>query len=269
MSEKRINKIADVCTFTFILAIVLLVKLSILAETKSDEARVDKLQEEVENLKIQNQELLDSQEEYIYLVKTNYERTYETELMYAEASPKVPYKVYEVDNPQYHKKKIYTEFTEVTLKSSLQYKLLYSDWDGDGVIDRYSDYQSGVRVIRDQYGVERFCVAVGTFWAEGHIGRYIDFVTENGEVIPCVTCDVKQDVHTKGFKGKYGSAANDLIEFYVDPMVLPFVDYDNVSGAGLRFPAGDVSTARNDFKGAIVKVIVYDAYMEGFEFQKK
>lgn len=185
--------------------------------------------------------------------------------LYINAKYTQPYKVYSVDSPEKHKRKIYTEYTAVTLKSSLQYKLLNSDVDGDGVVDRYHDEESGVRIVIDQYGVARFCVAVGTYWAEGKIGRLIDFIMENGAVIPCVTCDVKQDVHTMNEKGKYGHVANDLIEFYIDPAVRPFVD--SWEGVGLRYVAGDVSTARDDFVGAVTKVIVYDDYITGFEDQ--
>lgn len=255
---------------TTLLIFILLAVFEVFSSVRSlkSEFRCSKIEKDIESLKEQNKEIIDKETEYIFLTKSNYAGIYETEALYNEVLKGVPYKVFNVDNPELHKKKIYTEFTEVTLKSSLQYKLLYSDWDNDGVPDRYSDVLSGVRVITDQFGVDRFCVAVGTYWANGEIGRFIDFVMENGNIIPCITCDVKQDIHTKNWRGKYGSAANDLIEFYVDPMVLPIVDYcDDGSGIGLRFPAGDVSKAREDFEGAIVKVIVYDAYFEGFEFQ--
>lgn len=175
-----------------------------------------------------------------------------------------------VDNPERHVKKIYTEYTAVTKKSSLQYKLLYADIDGDNVADILHDKESGVRIVIDQYGTTRFCVAVGTYWANGEIGRFIDFVMENGNIIPCITCDVKQDIHTIEEKGKYGFKANDLIEFYTDPKARGYVDsYIDEDGniVKMRYKAGDVSTSREDFVGAVTKVIVYDDYLEGFENQ--
>lgn len=190
-------------------------------------------------------------------------RGYAVECELTAAHPESPYKVYKIDNPTAHAKKIYTEYTEVKDKSSVQYRLLYGDFDGDDVADRYYDKESYVRVITDAYGIERYCVAVGSYWAEGKIGRYIDFVLDNGNVIPCITCDVKQDIHTVGKNGKYGYIANDIIEFYTDPSK-KFVDWDNVTGQGLRYKAGDVSTAKEEFNGCVVRVIVYDEYLGGF-----
>lgn len=195
-----------------------------------------------------------------------YERyivAYEEYPAYIIANAVSPYTVYTVENPEKHKKKIYTEYTEVTDKTSKQYKLLNMDEDGDGAKDIHTDVESGVRVITDQYGVTRFCVAVGTYWSGGKIGRFIDFVMENGSIIPCIVCDVKQTRHTKQYQNKYGSIANDLIEFYIDPRK-PFVDYDE-NGNGLRYKAGDVSSARQDFEGAVKKIIVWDDYLTGFE----
>ena len=165
------------------------------------------------------------------------------------------YKVYYIDKPHAHEKKIYTVYTAVTDRSSKQYKLFNSD-------KRYTDI-SGVCLIKDKNDVYRYTIALGPYWANGEIGRYVDIYMENGSVLPCITCDVKQWVHTMDGKGKYGINANDLIEFYVDPTRLNYVDsYNNTP---LYFSSGDVSTAKEEFSGAVEKIVVWDIYQEGFE----
>lgn len=264
--EERLKSIRAAC---FIISIVLMMFIPWCKDSFSkNEKTMDLLKDDIYALQEKDKEILAKNIEYIELVKTNYTNYYKSELTYTGVIVGVPYKVYPVDNPEKHRRKIYTEFQRVNDKTSLQYKLLHGDWDGDGIADRYSDKESGVRVIRDRYGVERLCVAIGSYWADGHIGRFVDFVMENGSVLPCVTCDVKQDIHTMGENRKYGSAANDLIEFYIDPLVRPIVDYCE-TGEGLRYHAGDVSTAREEFAGSILKVIVYDEYIDGFEFQMR
>ena len=257
---------------------VLLLTLALLINLSSLERKVNRVQNRMHEIEADSTNLTN----YVHsTVEECNNRTKQIDVMtttdvenikelYTVADVNTPYKVFDVDNPSKHTKKIYTEYTAVTKKSSLQYELLNMDIDGDGVVDRLYDKVSGVRVVIDQYGTTRFCVAVGTYWADGEIGRFIDFVMDNGNVIPCITCDVKQDIHTMGEKGKYGYIANDLIEFYTDPTARGYVDSyidENGNVVKLRYYAGDVSTTREDFAGAVRKVVVYDDYYEGFEKQ--
>ena len=113
----------------------------------------------------------------------------------------------------------------------------------------------------------RYCVALGNYWADNHIGKYVDFHMVNGAILKCIVCDVKQDIHTMSGARKYGSAANDLIEFYIDSSVLKTVDYYFVDGKAipLKYPAGDVSHAGEEFKGGIKLVVVHNKCLKGFE----
>ena len=165
------------------------------------------------------------------------------------------YRQEEIDSTK-HKKKIYTDYRAVTLKSSEQYKLLQKT---------VTDSRTGIRVIEDKYGDLRYCVALGQYWARNQIGLMVDFHMENGYILKCVVCDVKQDIHTIGGKGKYGSAANDLIEFYLDSGALKVCDW-YIDGNGKRvslvYPAGDVSHAGEEFKGGIKSIIIYDEIVD-------
>lgn len=107
--------------------------------------------------------------------------------------------------------------------------------------------------MTDTNGNDRYCVALGTFWAGGHpehIGRCIDVIMVNGAVLRCVLGDVKQEEHTKN--NKYGKTNNDVLEFIVDTRKLP---------QGVH---GDVSMCAEEFEGDVKEMIVYDEWIEGF-----
>lgn len=157
-----------------------------------------------------------------------------------------------------HKKKVYTDYHAVTDKTSRQYALLQLS---------KTDSRTGIRIVRDNEDEWRYCVALGNYWADNHIGKYVDFYMANGAILKCIVCDVKQDRHTMNGARKYGGAANELIEFYIDTSALKTVDYWLVDGKALplKFPAGDVSYAGEEFMGGISKIKVYNKALEGFE----
>lgn len=118
-----------------------------------------------------------------------------------------------------------------------------------------SDERTGIRVVTDPFGDDRFCVALGTYWAGGHpehIGRCIDVYMVNGAVLKCVLGDVKKQEDTKGNRNRYGRTNNDVLEFIVDERFLPQGVY------------GDMSKAGPEFEGDVVRMVVYDIWIEGF-----
>jgi len=117
--------------------------------------------------------------------------------------------------------------------------------------------ENGIRVVVDPYGVERYCVALGTYWAGGQpkdIGRCLDVYMINGAVLHCVLADVKRQEDTKGDKNRYGKINNDLLEFIVDEKHLPSSVKE----------CGNVSKAGTDFEGDAWQIVVLDYWIEGF-----
>ena len=115
--------------------------------------------------------------------------------------------------------------------------------------------ENGIRVAVDSTGVERYCVALGTYWAGGHpehIGRCLDVYMVNGAVLHCVLADVKKQEDTKGGKNRYGKENNDILEFIVDERYLPKGVY------------GDISDVGSEFEGDVASIIVFDEWIEGF-----
>lgn len=161
----------------------------------------------------------------------------------------------EIDSTK-HRKKIYTDYRAVTSKTSEQYKLLKQT---------ITDSRTGIRVIEDRYGDMRYCVALGSYWARNQIGLLVDFYMDNGYILKCVVCDIKQNEHTMGGQKKYGYIANDLIEFYVDTKAIGTVDWyadENGTLIPLSYPAGDVSSIGEEFSGGIKFIIIYEEILE-------
>lgn len=154
----------------------------------------------------------------------------------------LPFVEKEVDKG--HPFKPWTEYVVYNVKGSQQNKLQKV---------AKTDKKSGIRVVVDPYGVERYCVALGTYWCGGHpehIGRCVDMVMENGHILPCVLADVKREEDAK--RSRYGKINNDVIEFIVDRKHLPSGVY------------GDMQRAGEEFEGDVVRMIVYDIWIEGF-----
>ena len=120
-----------------------------------------------------------------------------------------------------------------------------------------TDERTGIRIVTDPLGVDRYCVALGTYWAGGHpehIGRCLDVQMENGSVLHLVLADVKRQEDTKGRANRYGEINNDFLEFIVDGKAISTEvrEYGNVSRAGA------------EFVGGAEYAIVYDLWIEGF-----
>lgn len=176
--------------------------------------------------------------------------------------PEETYNIYHIENASAHQKKIYTHYNAVKLKDTPQYRLK---------LLQKTDSRTGIRVVTDQFGDDRYCIALGGYWANMETGRLVDVYMENGNIIKCITCDCKKWIDTKNGEGKYGRIANDLIEFYVDCTWRAPVDYyfDNGKAIPLMYPAGDVSTVAPELQGAIHYLKVYNIYLNGFEPQEE
>ena len=147
-----------------------------------------------------------------------------------------------------HNFKPYTRYTAYNLKSSQQYKLQKAAW---------TETRTGIRIVTDPNGVDRYCVALGTAWAGGqpkHIGRCLDVYMENGAVLHCVLADVKRQEDTVEGANLYGKTYNDVLEFIVDGQ--------KISQAVKT--TGNVSNAGPEFVGGVERIEVFDLWIEGF-----
>lgn len=130
----------------------------------------------------------------------------------------------------YNRIKSYMPYTAITSRSSAQWKLQQSAYDG----------AFGIRQING-----RFCIAVGSAYTS-KIGQYIDLVLENGTVIHCVLADQKANKDT--------NAENTITEH--DGSLVEFVVSNNLSSKVKRM--GDISYATDNWNSMITQVIVYD-----------
>ena len=147
-----------------------------------------------------------------------------------------------------HAYKPFTYYTSYNLVGSAQWKLQK--------VAR-TDERTGIRVVTDPEGNERYCVALGTYWAGAHpqhIGRCVDAVMVNGAVLRCVLGDVKKQQDTKKQQNKYGAGNNDVLEFIVDAKYLP-------QSAKI---CGNTSKVAPEFEGEVKELIVYDMWIDGF-----
>lgn len=147
-----------------------------------------------------------------------------------------------------HNFKPYTRYTAYDLKSSQQYKLQKVAW---------TEKRTGIRIVTDPNGVDRYCVALGTAWAGGqpkHIGRCLDVYMDNGAVLHCVLADVKRQEDTVDGANLYGKTNNDVLEF--------IVDVRKISQAVKT--TGNVSNAGLEFLGGVERIEVFDLWIEGF-----
>lgn len=147
-----------------------------------------------------------------------------------------------------HTFKPYTRHFVYDLKNTQQYKLQQ--------VAR-TDNRTGIRIVTDPLGVDRYCVALGPYWAGGHpehIGRCVDAYMVNGQVLHLVLADVKRVEDTKNRASRYGEINNDVLEFIVDGKVIS----DDVRNYG------NVSKAGSEFIGDVKYLVVYDLWIEGF-----
>lgn len=103
----------------------------------------------------------------------------------------------------------------------------------------------GVRQYKD-----RFCVALGSAFHTS-IGQYFDLYLENGEVIKCVMADQKADAHTDP-SNIFTVQSGCMSEFIVDMEKL------NTKARKM----GDISFCTDRWRSRVVKVKVYEKYIE-------
>ena len=103
------------------------------------------------------------------------------------------------------------------------------------------------------YGISqvngRYCVAVGSAFTT-EIGTYIDLVLENGEIIPCVLADCKDDEDTD---------INNIITH--DGSLAEFVVDTDFLSKTVKY-TGDISNATENWKSKIIEVRVYERKVE-------
>ena len=103
-----------------------------------------------------------------------------------------------------------------------------------------------------KYGIRqvdgRFLCALGTYYVEDDdIGRYVDLVLRNGEVIPCIIGDNKDNSDTDS-TNRYTCHDNSITEFVVDtPEMRREVRKQ-----------GNLNYATSKWNSSIVKIVVYN-----------
>lgn len=127
-------------------------------------------------------------------------------------------------------RKSYMSYKAITLKISEQYRLQQIAYTGT----------HGIRQVNG-----RFCVALGSAYAT-KIGTHVDIILENGEVIPCILADQKQDIHTD--KTNRVCFDGSLVEFVVDT--------DYIINRVIK--SGDVSVVCEEWHPMVEEVIVYE-----------
>lgn len=129
------------------------------------------------------------------------------------------------------KSKTYMDYRTITLKSSDQYKLQQR---------ASTNLENGLRMLRNRY-----MVAVGSYFG-CKVGQFIDVVLADGEVLPCIVGDAKQDIHTdnQNLHGLNG----DTVEFIVNETILK--DTTDV--------VGNISDVSEVFDGKVVQIRKYD-----------
>ena len=131
--------------------------------------------------------------------------------------------------------KSFMDYKCITSKSSKQYKL-QTNYAYTG------DY--GIRQVNGRY-----CVAVGSAFTT-EIGTYIDLVLENGEIIPCILADCKDDEDTD---------INNIITH--DGSLAEFVVDTDFLSKTVKY-TGDISNATENWKSKIIEVRVYERKVE-------
>ena len=131
--------------------------------------------------------------------------------------------------------KSFMDYKCITSKSSKQYKL-------------QTNY-----AYTGNYGIRqvnwRYCVAVGSAFTT-EIGTYIDLVLENGEIIPCILADCKDDEDTD---------INNIITH--DGSLAEFVVDTDFLSKTVKY-TGDISNATENWKSKIIEVRVYERKVE-------
>lgn len=104
----------------------------------------------------------------------------------------------------------------------------------------YTDLETGIRMVGDRY-----CIAVGQAFCT-KIGTKIDIVTEYGNTIKCILGDCKANCDTD-YTNMYALNGS-CTEFIVNTSSLPYMARN----------MGDISYCKDNLKGKVVKIKVYE-----------
>lgn len=126
--------------------------------------------------------------------------------------------------------KSYMDYRCITDKTSKQYKLQKK---------AHTDKKTGIRMIKGRY-----CIAVGSYFTK-KIGKKIDLVMQNGQVVECILADQKDDKDTINHHRQHATDGS-VAEFVVDT--------NRLSRKVRRM--GDVSYTR-PFRGKITRMRIY------------
>lgn len=138
-------------------------------------------------------------------------------------------KVYHIPNTEGFKS--FMSYKTITDTSSKQYKI-QKEYAYTG--------EFGIRQVNG-----RFIVAIGTAF-DTEVGTYFDLVLKNGEIIPCILGDIKDNRHT--LSDNITTANNGCVsEFIVD---VPKLKKD------IKIH-GDISYARSSWDSPVVEIRVY------------
>lgn len=142
---------------------------------------------------------------------------------------KIKYTDYSV--PNYSGYKSWMDYGTITMDGSKQ-KRLQSEYAYTG--------NYGIRQINGRY-----CVAIGSYFTT-EVGTYFDLILENGEVIPCILADRKDDSDTDSdniFTSDNGCAT----EFVVDEEALKYSALNN----------GDISSCCEEWDSPVKTIRIY------------
>ena len=142
---------------------------------------------------------------------------------------KCPSKKYSV--PSYSGYKSWMDYGTITMNGSEQ-RILQEEYAYTG--------KYGIRQINGRY-----CVAIGSYFTT-EVGRYFDLILENGEVIPCILADRKDDGDTDSdniFTKDNGCAT----EFVVDE--------DALKHSGRK--EGDISACCEEWNSPVKEIKIY------------
>lgn len=129
------------------------------------------------------------------------------------------------------KAKTYMDYRTITNRYSRQYALQ---------LRAQTNEENGLRTLRGRY-----MVAIGSYF-NCKVGQFIDVVLSDGEVLPCVVGDAKQDIHTDS--NNLHGLSGDTVEFIVDEKVLKATT--NVDG--------NISYVSDVFDDKVVEIRTYD-----------
>lgn len=144
--------------------------------------------------------------------------------------PKEEIKFTRHPNAPENTRKSYMSYKAITTKTSPQYKLQQIAYTGT----------HGIRQVNGRY-----CIALGSAYART-IGTHVDIILENGEIIPCILADQKQDRHTDPTNRVCFDGS--LVEFVVDT--------DYIINRVVR--SGDVSVVCKEWHPMVEEVVVYE-----------